>query len=256
MRGGKVLGLQLKVDTGMGRIGAEPSEALGLCKMIAAHPNLRLEGVFSHLSSVEDEEYTQSQLRAFQAVLRALEKGKIQVPWRHIQNSAGILVLDPPQTNLVRAGIAMYGLNPDGVSPPADGLLAALSLHARVAQVRRVPRGMSIGYGRTYVADREVQIATLGIGYADGYRRGLSSRGQVLIGGLPWRVAGRISMDQTMVALDADFPVAVGDEAILIGRQGEHEIGAEELARQLGTISYEIVSGLSLRLPRIYRPRG
>lgn len=257
MRAGRPMGMQLKVDTGMGRIGASPHDAAGLAEMISGQPSLRLEGVFTHLSSADqDEEYTKRQVREFSAVLRAIRESHIEVPWRHLQNSAGIFGLDPPEANLVRAGIAMYGLHPDGVSAPPEGFQAALSLHARVTQVKHVPKGTSIGYGRSYVADRTVQIATIGVGYADGYRRSLSNRGRVLIGGMPWRVAGRVSMDQLCVVLDADFPVSTGDEAILIGRQGEHEIGAEELARQIGTISYEIVTGLGQRLPRVYRPRG
>lgn len=177
-------------------------------------------------------------------------------PWRHIQNSAGVLEGPVPGVNLVRTGIAMYGLNPDGINPPPPGLQPALSLHARVTFVKRVPRGTPIGYSGTFVADREMQIATLGVGYADGYRRGLSGRAHVLIGGMHWRVAGRISMDQTTVSIDPDFPVTAGDEAVLIGRQGDREVSAEELARVLGTINYEIVSGLAARLPRIYKPRS
>lgn len=257
MRAGRTLAVHLKVDTGMGRIGCTPREAAGLAEMIARHPSLRLDGVFSHFAAADsDPDYTQEQMETFGAVLSGLRRRKIEVPWRHIQNSAGILGWNPPDVNLVRAGIAIYGLNPDGVSPPPEGLEPALSVHARVAQVKRVTRGTTVGYGRSFTADRELQIATLGVGYADGYRRGLSNRAQVLIGGLSWKVAGRISMDQTTVAVDPDFPVSAGDEAVLIGRQGERRIGAEEVARQLGTISYEILTGLAPRLPRIYRPKG
>ncbi len=256
-RGGRPLGIHLKLDTGMGRIGARPADAVALAGQVARSEHLRLEGVFSHFAAAgQDEAFTKKQVVQFTTALQKLERQELLPAWRHIQNSAGILLGPIPGVNLVRAGIAMYGLHPDGTSPPPPGLSPALSLHARVTFVKRVPRGTPIGYGGTYVTERETQIATLGVGYADGYRRGLSGRSRVLLGGMHWRLAGRISMDQTTVAVDSDFPVTAGDEAVLIGRQGDREVGAEELARVLGTISYEIVSGLSIRLPRIYRPRS
>ncbi|MDA8346902.1 MAG: alanine racemase [Thermaerobacter sp.] len=257
MRGGRPVGVHLKLDTGMGRIGARPSDAVALAQQVARSEHLRLEGVFSHFASAgQDDGFTRKQTAQFTTALQKLERQELLPPWRHIQNSAGILLGPIPGVNLVRAGIAMYGLHPDGVSPPPTGLAPALSLHARVTFVKRVPRGTPIGYGGTFVTEREMQIATLGVGYADGYRRGLSGRARVLLGGMHWRVAGRVSMDQTTIAVDSDFPVAAGDEAVLIGRQGDREVSAEELARVLGTINYEIVTGLSTRLPRVYRPRN
>jgi alanine racemase len=256
-RGGRALGVHLKIDTGMGRIGGRSADVVDLAEQVARSEHLRLEGVFSHYASAgQDEEFTRKQTSLFTTALQKLERRQVLPPWRHIQNSAGILLGPVPGANMVRAGIAMYGLNPDGVNPPPPGLAPALSLHARVTFAKRVPRGTPIGYGGTFVTDRETQIATLGVGYADGYRRGLSGRARVLLGGMHWRVAGRISMDQTMVAVDADFPVSAGDEAVLLGRQGDREVSAEELARMLGTINYEVVSGLAARLPRVYRPRS
>jgi len=257
-RAGRALGVHLKLDTGMGRIGARPQDALELARRIAASEHLRFEGAFSHLSSAgQDEAFTRRQIDLFQAALTRLEKASLLPPWRHILNSAGTLAnLEAHATNLVRTGIAMYGLNPDGVGPAPKGLQPVMSLHAHVNFVKRVPKGTAVGYGQTYVADREVQIATLGIGYADGYRRGFSGRARVLIGGMHWRVAGRVSMDQTTVAVDSDFPVSVGDEAVLMGRQQDREVTAEELAGLVGTINYEVVTGMSPRLPRVYRPRS
>ena len=257
-RAGKTLGVHLKLDTGMGRIGGRPQDAVELARRIAASDHLRFEGVFSHLSSAgQDDAFTQRQIGLFQAALGRLEKASLLPPWRHILNSAGTLgQYDAAGTNLVRTGIAMYGLNPDGTSPPPRGLQPVMSLHAHVNFVKRVPKGTPVGYGQTYVADRDIQIATLGIGYADGYRRNFSGRARVLIGGMHWRVAGRISMDQTTVAVDSDFPVSVGDEAVLMGRQKDREVTAEELAGLIGTINYEIVTGMSPRLPRVYRPRS
>jgi len=257
-RAGRTLGVQLKLDTGMGRIGAKPQDAVDLARRIAANEHLRFEGVFSHLSSAgQDDAFTQRQLSLFQTALQRLEKASLLPPWRHILNSAGTLGgYNAPGTNLVRTGIAMYGLNPDGISAPPRGLQPVMSLHAHVNFVKRVPKGTPVGYGQTFVTEREMQIATLGIGYADGYRRNFSGRARVLIGGMHWRVAGRISMDQTTVAVDTDFPVAVGDEAVLIGRQKDREVTAEELAGLIGTINYEIVTGMNTRLPRVYRPRS
>ncbi len=252
---GKTLPVHLKVDTGLGRIGVAAEAVEPLARRIASSSDLEFEGVFTHLAAAgEDELFTDQQIARFTVALRTLENDGLLPPWRHILNSAGILTRGSvPGTNLVRSGMALYGFNPDGLSRPYPGFQAALSLHARVNLVKHVPPGTPIGYSCTYVTEREMQIVSLCLGYADGYPRGLSGRGLVLIGGVPWRVAGLVSMDQMTVAVDPDFPVVIGEDAVLIGRQGDVEIRAEELARPLDTIVHEIVVGLSTRLPRVYR---
>jgi len=251
---GRTLNVQLKLDTGMGRIGARPEDAPEVARAIASAPHLRFEGMYTHLSSADsDPAYTERQIARYTGTMEQLQRAGLLPPWRHILNSAGILTVGHvPGTNMVRGGIAMYGLNPDGVSAPPPGLKPALSLHAAITFVKRVPQGTPIGYGQTYLTDRVQQIATLGLGYADGYSRSLSNRGRVLVGGQSWPLIGRVSMDQITVGIDPDFPVQIGDDAVLLGRQGDEEITAEEIARLLGTINYEVVTGLSPRLPRTY----
>ena len=249
------LSVHLKADTGLGRIGAPPAAVPELARL-ARGARLRLEGVFSHLADGRDAEYSTLQIRAFTCVLRALRDTGLLPPWRHLLDSEGLLSGHRvPGANLVRSGILIYGFNPDGCGPRLRGFDTALSLHARINLVKTVPRGTPVGYGRTYVADREVQIASLGVGYADGYRRCFSNRAQVLIDGRAWPLAGLVSMDQVCVAVDTGIPVSIGDEAVLIGHQGGCEVPAEELAALAGTLADDITAGLSPRLPRRYRDR-
>jgi len=254
---GRRLPLHLKVDTGLGRIGVPPEAVEELARRVCDCDDVLFEGVFTHLAAAgEDELFTDRQIALFRMALGNLENVGMLPPWRHVLNSAGILTRGQvPGTNLARSGMAMYGFNPDGLSRPYPGFRSALSLHARVNFVKRVGPGTPIGYGGTYMTERETQIASLGVGYADGYPRGLSNIGRVLIGGVPWPVAGLVCMDQMTIALDPEFPVAIGDDAVLIGRQGNAEIRAEELALPLGTIAHEIVVRLASRLPRVYEAK-
>lgn len=247
--------VHVKVDTGMGRLGWRgPStvpEILALAKM----ERLEIEGVFSHFAAAdaEDKSYTKRQFEIFLERLEELRKEGFDAPLRHIANSAAIIEMPETHLDMVRAGIAVYGLYPSGeVDKTRVTLSPAMSLKARVALVKEVPAGFSISYGCTYTTGRRTVIATLPVGYADGYPRMLSSRGEALLSGQRAPVVGRVCMDQLMVDVGHIPGVGIGDEAVLFGRQGEEEISADEVAAKLGTINYEVVCLVSGRVPRVF----
>lgn len=250
--------VHLKVDTGMGRIGVRPDQAVAFAQELTALPGIELEGVFTHFSTADEPEcdFAQRQLDAFTEVLEALKAAGIEPKVRHACNSAGILLLPQGHYDLVRAGIVIYGLPPDpDVDWPLE-LRPALSWRTQVSMVKTVEAEMPISYGRTYQTSGQERIATLPVGYADGFFRSLSNRGHVLIKGRPCPIVGRVCMDQTMVRVPDDVDVRPGDEAILIGVQGNERISANDLARAVGTINYEIVCAISKRVPRLYRRHG
>ena len=253
--GGASLAVHLKVDTGMHRVGCAPDDARALADSIAARDELRLEGVMTHLAVADEpaDPYTGEQLDRFDAVLADLRAAGVRPDLVHAANSAGLLVHgDRARYDLVRAGIAVYGV------PPAPGLAGrmplrpALALKARVAHVKELDAGARLSYGLRYTMPRAGSVATVPVGYADGVPRNLAhAGGEVLLGGARRPIAGTVTMDQLMV--DAgDAAVAVGDEVVLLGQQGEHEVTADEWAERLGTIAYEIVCGIGRRVPRTY----
>lgn len=250
---GGTLEVQLKVDTGMGRLGVLPREAVALALGAMEVPGVRVSGVYSHLATADepDPQFAVEQLATFEQVLRSLERRGVAPPMRHILNTAGLVRFDPGSTTMARAGIALYGLYPTPELKHELRLTPAMTWKTRVASVKRVPAGMGVSYGRLYRTARETTLATVPVGYADGFRRGLSGKVSVLIQGKRHPVVGAICMDQAIIDV-GDAPVHDGDEVVLIGRQGEEEISADEWARLLGTINYEIVCGVSARVPRVY----
>ena len=249
--------VHVKVDTGMGRLGfpAESAAAVQEVLEIARLPHLAVEGVFTHFATADsrDKSYAHEQLERFLVFLDALRRAGLTVPWRHCANSAAIIDLPAAHLDLVRPGIALYGLYPSGeVERSRLRLKPAMALKARVAQVKRVPAGFKISYGATYETPAPTVITTLPVGYADGYSRLLSSRGEVLIHGQRAPVVGRVCMDQCMVDAGHIPDVAPGDEAVLFGRQGEAFLPVEEVAKAVGTINYEVVCQINSRVPRVY----
>ncbi len=242
--GREPLAVHVKVDTGMHRVGAHPEVAAVLAERVAAHPSLRLEGLFTHLAVADepDDPFTGEQLARFRRVLDELDAVGVRPELLHAANSAGAIVFPDARFDLVRCGIALYGLAPAPVlEERCEGLVPALTLKARVSYVKRVDAGERVSYGLRYRLDRPATIATVPIGYADGVPRRLSEvGGEVLIGGRRHRIAGTVTMDQITVDCGDDV-IAVGDEVVLIGRQGEETITAWEWAERLGTIAYEIV---------------
>lgn len=245
--------VHVKVDTGMHRMGAQPDDVPALLDAIAASGGaLQLGGLFTHLACADEPAHpaNATQLARLDEVVAAARADGHEPEVVHAANSAGALALPAARHDLVRTGIALYGIVPgDGVAGWCGDLRPALSLRARVSRVARVPAGDGVSYGLRTVLERDSTIATVPIGYADGVPRRLWETGEMLVGGVRRRIVGVVTMDQVMLDC-GDDDVAVGDEVVLLGRQGDDEIRAEDWARQLGTIGYEIVCGISRRIGR------
>lgn len=254
---GKTAKIHIKIDTGMGRIGFPPDkETVETVFRIAHLPGVEVEGIYTHFAAADetDKSYTEEQFGRFIWLLKQLAARGVYIRWRHCANSAALLDLQYTHLDLVRPGIVIYGLFPSAeVRHDTVRLVPVMSLKARVAFVKDVPTGASISYGRTYVAEKPKRIATIPLGYADGYSRLLSNKGEVLIKGHRAPVVGRVCMDQLMVDVTHIPGVIQGDEVVLLGRQGDEVITAEEIAARLGTINYEIVCMISERVPRLYK---
>ncbi|HHW41859.1 MAG TPA: alanine racemase [Syntrophomonadaceae bacterium] len=253
---GKTAKIHVKIDTGMGRLGFPPDkETVETIFRMAHLPGVEVEGIYTHFAAADeaDKSYTEEQFTRFVWLLKQLSARGVYIRWKHCANSAALLDLPYTHLDLVRPGNVIYGLFPSAeVRHDTVRLIPVMSLKARVAFVKEVPAGASISYGRTYVADKPRRIATIPLGYADGYSRLLSNKGEVLIKGRRAPVVGRVCMDQLMVDVTHIPDVVQDDEVVLLGRQGEEEITAEEIAAHLGTINYEVVCMISERVPRIY----
>jgi len=255
-RGG-VISLHLKVDTGMHRVGIRPHQVPSVAERIAALRSVRLVGLMTHLatSEAEDPAFAHEQLARFVEAERGLAAAGIRVPIRHAANSGALLFLPEARLDLVRPGIMLYGCHPRGREQQGERRLApALRFRTVVSHIQNVVRGESVSYGRTFVAPRDLSVATLPVGYADGCGRLLSNQGHVLIRGIRAPIVGRVCMDMIMVDVSRVSDARVGDEVVLIGRQGTEEITADEVAELQGTISYEVLCRIGPRVPRIYLP--
>jgi alanine racemase len=250
--------VHLVIDTGMARIGVQPPEAPEMARFLAGRcPHLHVQGAFTHLpvSDAADPAYTEAQIQRFRAAVAAVEAQlghKLELV--HCANSGAVLGHPEGFFDLVRPGIMIYGFYPDPGTPRTVPLLPGLSFLTRVSFLKKVAAGTRVGYGLTWAAPADTWIATLPVGYADGFNRLLSNRGRVLIGGRSYPVAGRVCMDQVMVDLGAETTVRVGDEVVLIGRSGDLEITVDEWAGMLGTITYEVTCQINARVERIYIP--
>ncbi len=256
---GKTAWIHFAVDTGMSRIGFQATaEAADECAKIAGLPGIVAEGLFSHFACADSADLTSARtqeglFREFDGMLKA--RG-VEIPIRHMDNSAGIMNFEG-HYEMVRSGIVTYGMYPSNeVDPAALPLKPVMQWVTRVAYIKTLPAGRTIGYGATYTTTRETVVATLPVGYADGFRRSLSGVGHVLIHGQKAPVLGRVCMDQIMVDVSHIPEVQLDDKVILIGRSGEEEITADAMAAATGTINYEIVCGLSRRIPRAYYRDG
>ncbi|NLE52871.1 MAG: alanine racemase [Chloroflexi bacterium] len=246
--------VHVKVDTGMGRFGLLPDEALPFVAWLRALPSIEVEGIFSHFAAADSNDltYTREQLARFSAVIEALQHAGHTVPLRHIANSVATIDLPATHLNTVRCGIAIYGLRPAAEVAPALPLQPVLSLKSYLARVRTLRTGESISYGRTYITPRQMPVGLVPVGYGDGYHRLNSNRGAVLVNGQRAPILGRVTMDQFVVDLSAVGPVSRHDEVVLIGAQGDECISAEEVAQWSETINYEVTTSLLPRIPRIY----
>ena len=251
------LPVHLKVDTGMHRVGATPADAEALARTVADRPELHLDGLFTHFAVADEPEdpTTLVQLAQLHEVAGRLRRAGVRPRTVHAANSAGAIAFPAARLDLVRCGVAIYGLAPaPAVAHLCRPLRPAMAVKARVTLVKRVAAGERISYGLRYRCARDSTIATVPMGYADGVARRLGTTGgEVLIGGRRHPIAGTVTMDQLMVDC-GDTAVVAGDEAVLLGRQGAEEVGAWEWADRLGTIAYEVVCGISSRVPRDYLP--
>ena len=256
--------VHVKIDTGMHRVGADPTDALALCESVVDAPGLRLEGLWTHFAVADDPDdgFTEEQLDRFGRVTALLREAGIRPPVLHAANSAAAIAHPSSRFDLVRCGIASYGYPPSAKVAAIledevrrvgdrDSLVPVLSLTARVHLVRDLDAGERVSYGRTIPLPKDSRVAVVPLGYADGVTRCLGSEGgEVLIRGKRRPICGTVTMDQLMVDCGRD-DVRVGDRVVLIGRQGDEEITADEWARRLGTISYEVLCGIGPRVPRV-----
>ncbi|MCX5668724.1 MAG: alanine racemase [Candidatus Omnitrophica bacterium] len=247
----KRIPVHIKVDTGMGRIGVLPTEALDLVTDIHKFKNIIIQGIFTHFALADlNRKFTVLQINLFNKLISDLKKRGIIIPLVHAANSIGLIRHTNSHFTMVRPGLVIYGLYPK--KNLGLNLKPVLSLKTRVVFIKQVGPGYGISYGLTYITRRATRIVSLPVGYGDGYPRNLSNLGWLLIGGRRFKISGRICMDQIMVDV-GNFKPKIGDEVVLIGKQGKQQITAEELADLSGTISYEIVCGLGSRIPRIYK---
>jgi alanine racemase len=253
------LDIELEIETGLGRGGVMAADLVAIASAIEAAPGARLAGIWTHLQASEDPGRTTDQIGRFEAATRTLEAAGIAVPRRHLAASGGILVPEIPAYDAVRPGLMIYGIPPDefepGDLPPAVARLrAVLSLHARPVRVADLPAGHGISYGPTFETGRPSRIATLPLGYGDGWSRSLSNRADALVRGHRAPIVGNVAMDAMMVDVTdvPGPPVGLDDEVVLIGAQGDEQITAVQLAQTRTTNSWEVVTSMSWRLPRVY----
>jgi len=253
--------IHVKIDTGMGRLGILPSETKVFFQRLKKLNNLEIEGVLSHLADNNQDnhsgwEFTQRQAMLFKQQIEQLHQMGLHPPYEHLANSAAIIDKNTDLFNVVRPGIMLYGAYPAKRFKQVIDLKPVMNLKTKIISLKKVSPGTSISYGRTFKCKKESLIATLPIGYADGYSRFLSHKGEVLIRGRKAPIVGVVCMDMVMVDVTEVQGVSLDDEVVLMGSQGHEKITAEEIAEKIGTISYEVLCGISSRVPRIYSKGG
>lgn len=255
LEAGQLAKVHVKVDTGMGRLGfTSVEETVAFVQKAQSTPGVVVEGIFTHFATADEADmtYAEEQLDRWKELLGVCAEKGLQIPLQHISNSAGILNLPQSPGNMVRLGISMYGFYPSGEVPHEVDLRPVMRLVSQIVHLKDTPPGTKISYGATFVTDRPSLIATVPIGYADGYSRQLSSKADVLVRGQRVRIAGRICMDQLMIDVTDIADVQVGDEVVLYGRQEDEEVTHEEVSEIIGTIPYEVCCALGRRVPRLY----
>jgi len=246
--------VHIKVDTGMGRIGLAPKEVLPFIERATSLANVNLEGIFSHFATADEEDktYAHKQLQRFRDVIATVETRGIRVPLKHFAASAATIELPESHFDMVRPGISIYGSYPSPQVNHCVALRPAMALVTAITFLKEVPEDTAISYGRTFVTKRKSKIATLPVGYGDGYPRSLSNKGEVLVKGRRAPVVGRVCMDMTLIDV-TDIPDAeLGCNVVLFGTQGGEEILVDEVAAKAGTISYEVLCNITKRVPRDY----
>ncbi len=249
------LSAHIKVDTGMGRLGSLPGDAAELCSLVSDLPALRLAGIYTHFSSADaDSQYTAEQLSLFADLVTGLEQKGFQFQYVHAANSAALLTKPSSHLNLARPGLLLYGLNPLGRGKGPAWLKPAMTWKTVIAQLKTLRGGSAVGYGNTYWTGGRERIAVLPVGYADGLRRSPRTWREVLVRGQRAPLVGRVSMEKTTINVSHIPGAKAGDEVVLLGKQGDDEISADEIAAWLGSINYEVVTSIAPRAPRAYVP--
>jgi len=254
----KKVKVHIEIDTGLGRTGIPWEEGVDFVLQVLELKNLKLDGIFTHFSEPEkiDSDFTSRQINRFKSVIHGLTKKGIRIPLIHTASTAAILNFPDSYFNMIRPGLILYGLYPSDRCIRRVQVEPILSLYTKVCQLKWVPPGTPISYDRTYVTKKSQRIATLWVGYGDGYPRCLSSKGSVIIRGRRAKVVGKVCMDLTMVDVTHIPEIEVGDKVTLIGKDGSLEITADEVAKLAGTINYEITTGISPRVTRVYVNNG
>lgn len=254
-RKNKMVKVHIKVETGMHRIGIETPYILFFLKKIFDLPNLEVEGIFTHFAEADnlDLSFTRLQLTRFQEVVQELIRAKIKIPIYHTANSAATLRIPESYFNMVRVGIALYGLEPFPGAKEIVGLKPAMTLKTKIIQIKEIPAHEFIGYGRTYETPKTKIVGTIAIGYGDGFRRSPQNWSEVLVRGQRCQILGRVAMDSCQIDLSSVLKAEVGDEVVLIGKSRDEIITVEQVAHRLGTINYEVVAGLMERVKRVYK---
>ena len=256
-KAGKIIECYVAVDTGMGRIGYNPEDPASVedVKMITTLQHIKLVGLFSHFATADaaDKNYAHMQENRYSGFYKALMKEDIVLPMKALSNSAAIMEIPTAHFNQVRPGIILYGLYPsDEVDRSAFEIRPVMSVKANIVQLKKVPAGTSISYGRKWTAQKDSIIATIPLGYADGYPRPYSSKAEVIVNGVMAPITGNICMDQCMIDVTNVPYVRVGDEVTIMGKDGIYEISADDIAAATGTINYEIACAFGQRLPKVY----
>ncbi len=249
--------VHVKIDSGMGRLGIQPDSVREFCSALQRLKNLRVDGLMTHFAAADDpelEDYTKTQLDVFEQAVEVFRECGIRPSYFHLANSAATFGHRRAWGNMVRPGGVLYGLWRDVLPPQIEvpPLVPVMSLRSRILLLKRLPRGHKLGYGGTFAASRETLVATLPIGYHDGYARALSNRGRVIVRQRFAPVIGRVSMDLTLVDVTGVPDVSIDDQVTLLGADGDLSVSAEEIAQTIGTISYEVTCGVSDRVPRRY----
>ncbi len=257
VRARKEVRIHIKVDTGMGRVGfLSGFDAVKQIRRIGALKNIVIEGLYTHFASADevDPAYTNLQFEKFMSICTELGRVGIQIPIKHVCNSAAAIRYPSMQLDMVRAGVLLYGMSPSpSVSAPKLGFRPAMTLKANIVLIKKMEKGQSISYGRTFITERESDIATIPIGYADGYSRTLSNHAEVMIGGRRYPIVGTICMDTCMADITgAETAIRTGDEVILFGDPRDGAPGVDEIASLMGTINYEVTCLIGRRIPRVY----
>ena len=256
---GKKATIHIKLDSGMGRIGFLPTkESIDEILNISKLPNIYIEGIFTHFAKADeiDKTHALGQFEKYMYMIKALEEQGLNISIKHVSNSAAIMDMPELNLNMVRAGVMIYGFYPSDEVKKDIELKPAMTLKARISHLKVVPKGTGISYGQIYVTDKDSKIATIPIGYADGFTRMLTGKAEVYINGKRAKIVGKICMDQCMIDVTHIEDVKVGDEVVLFGYGKEGYPHADELAAKIGTINYEVVCMVSRRVPRVYISNG